>query len=323
MFNFITKWKRRIKNHLLTNSSRVFFQNLEKSIDNYNNTLIQKFDHFSHLKASLDNLIISAMHTNGYAARIEISNILHNLASDPKRLENYGFKVYSQGDEDGIIEEICKRLAITQGKFCEIGVENGLECNSLYLIHKGWIGFWIEGNLHQKEKIDSKFKSILNSRLKVIYSFVTKENINSLFEQYHIANDIDFLSIDIDGNDIYILESINIRPKIICIEYNAKFSNNISKQQVYDPQYQWQGTDYFGASLKAITDVAKNKGYLLVATTITGNNAFFVREDLINDQFSCVGEYEKLYNPPRYWLIPDHFQQIGHPADFGEYVDLK
>ena len=131
------------------------------------------------------------------------------------------------------------------------------------------------------------------------------------------------MSIDIDGNDIYLLENLPTIPKVICIEYNAKWPANISKKPVYDPSYSWSGTDYMGSSLKAITEVANRKGYTLVATSITGSNAFYVRNDLVKDNFSVDTSPENLYNPPRYWLIFDHFWYIGHQADFGKYTDLQ
>jgi hypothetical protein len=273
---------------------------------------------------NLTNFIASAlMRNNGYAARVEIDRILAALPPDPKRLEPFGFKVYSQGDEDGIIEEIFKRLNIEKGMFCEIGVENGLECNSLYLLHKGWTGAWIEGNKDQLGPIREKFGSILGKRLKVSFRVVTAENINAVVaEAIPNVDAIDFLSIDIDGNDAYVLANLSFDPKVICIEYNAKFRGNLSKAQRYDAKRFWAGTDYFGASLKAIAEVAEAKGYRLVGTNITGSNAFLVRRDLAGSLFTddCSPEY--LYNPPRYWLIFDHYQSIGHRPDFGPYTDL-
>jgi hypothetical protein len=270
------------------------------------------------------NFIAGAVtRNNGYAARIEIDRILAALPPDPKRLEPSGFKVYSQGDEDGIIEEIFKRLKIDKGVFCEIGVENGLECNSLYLIHKGWTGAWIEGNREQLEPIREKFGSILGKRLRVSFRMVTAENINAVVaEAIRDVNAIDFLSIDIDGNDAYLLARLDFDPKVICVEYNAKFRGNLSKAQRYDPNRSWGLTDYFGASLKAIQEVAEAKNYRLVGTNITGANAFLVRNDLAGNLFSENRSSEYLYNPPRYWLIIDHYNRIGHPPDFGPYADL-
>jgi hypothetical protein len=273
---------------------------------------------------SLSNFIASAlMRNNGYAARIEIDRILAALPPDPKRLEPFGFKVYSQGDEDGILEEIFKRLNIDKGVFCEIGVENGLECNSLYLLHKGWTGAWIEGNKDQLGPIREKFASVLGKRLKVSFRMVTAENINAVVaEAVPEVEAIDFLSIDIDGNDAYVLARLNFSPTVICIEYNAKFRGNLSKAQRYDPNRFWSGSDYFGASLKAIAEVGEAKGYRLVGTNLTGSNAFLVRRDLAGSLFSDNSSPEYLYNPPRYWLIFDHYQNIGHRPDFGPYADL-
>lgn len=268
----------------------------------------------------------------GYLARTEIERILEPLRTWPNRLEPYGFKVYSQNDEDGILYEIFRRLGIVEGSFCEIGVENGLECNTLYLIHNGWRGGWIEGNERQKSLIENKFASLFQAKQKRLVlgiGFVTKENINDALKQTLQplgieSNTLDFLSIDIDGNDIYLLESLESLPKVICIEYNAKFPPPLSKKPVYNQKNIWRGGDYMGSSLVAINDVAVQKGYVLVATNITGANAFFVRRDLAQNKFEENSSPEHLYNPARYWLFFDHFMNgIGHRADFGPYTDLE
>ncbi|HEX7943053.1 MAG TPA: hypothetical protein VF495_00215 [Phenylobacterium sp.] len=278
----------------------------------------------SRLDSLLTRLTAQMQRNNAYQARAEIAQIhAAAAAADPKRLEPHGFKVYSQNDEDGLIEEICRRLGIGQGRFVEMGVENGLECNSLYLIHKGWRGIWIEGNQAHKPFIEQKFASILNRRLTVAMTWVKAETVNDLLARLGVADDLDLLSIDIDGNDIYVLEALTLRPKILCIEYNAKFPANIDKRVTYEPNRTWSGTDYVGSSLKAIAAAAQAKGYRLVATNITGGNAFFVRDDLAGDLFPDDASPEALYNPARYWLYYDHYRQIGHPADFGPYVDLE
>lgn len=276
-----------------------------------------------YLKLFLNKQLAFARRGNGYAARIEIARLVAECATDSKRLEPFGFKVSSQAEEDGIIEEIFRRLGIENGWFCEIGVQNGLECNSLYLLHKGWKGAWVEGNANQAEPIKRKFGSLIPDRLKLCIGMVTVDSINPILDRLSAGCEIDFLSIDIDGNDIHLMEAMQARPKVICIEYNAKFPANIVKRQVYDPQRFWQGTDYFGSSLKALAESAGRIGYGLVGTNLTGSNAFFVRDDLIGEGLFCEDRSaERLYNPPRYYLIDDHYQYIGHPADFGPYEDL-
>src|SRR5262249_32165402 len=165
------------------------------------------------------NLVYTQLQrTAGYLARQEINVILEGIRRDPMRLEHFGFKVYSQSDEDGIIEQIFQRLNTTKGRFCEIGVANGLESNTLYLIHKGWRGSWIEGNIKERDKIENKFASLIgNGRLRAHFELATAENINDLFEKVSFdSKELDFLSIDIDGNDIYLMEAIKFRPKVIC-----------------------------------------------------------------------------------------------------------
>src|SRR5689334_17679655 len=106
------------------------------------------------------------------------------LSDQPHRLEHYGFKVYSQNDEDGIIEELCRRLQIRPGTFCEIGVESGLECNSLYLLHKGWRGVWLEADEQRRKEIEDKFHRLLAAqRLALAVDYITPDNINKTMER--------------------------------------------------------------------------------------------------------------------------------------------
>jgi hypothetical protein len=63
----------------------------------------------------------------------------------PGNIALSGFKKYSQTDEDGIIEEIFKHIPNNK-TFLEIGIQTGVECNSLYLLLKDWKGTWVEGS---------------------------------------------------------------------------------------------------------------------------------------------------------------------------------
>lgn len=260
----------------------------------------------------------------GYLARREREELLLPLRAKPERLEPFGFKVYSQNDEDGILEEIFRRLNIRQGFFGEIGVQNGLECNSLYLLHKGWSGVWIEGNGQYSDPIRSEFEMLLrNGRLQIVFERITAENINDVLAGYN-GGELDFLSVDVDGNDIYLLAALRLKPKVLCIEYNAKFPASVTKRQEYDPARVWSGTDYFGSNITALSEAAARKGYVLVGTNITGANAFFVRKDLhtAHPDVWPAPDPAELGNPPRYWLTEDCFAAVGHPAGFGPYPDL-
>jgi hypothetical protein len=241
--------------------------------------------------------------------------------ADPKRLERYGFKVYSQFEEDGIIQEIFRRIGTTDRRFVEFGVENGLENNTLKLLAEGWRGLWLEGNKKHVASIKRKFHDLLDEqRLTIRQAFITTENINQLIASGS-SGEIDLLCIDIDGNDFYIWQALKVtKPRVVVIEYNAKFPPPLSIVQEYNPAHVWRGTDYMGASLEALTRLGKRLGYVLVGTNFPGSNAFFVRGDLAADHFQEPFSAENHYNRARNFLWPLYVS--GHPPDWGRYVHV-
>ena len=223
--------------------------------------------------------------------------------NNPLRLEPYGYKVYSQNDEDGLLYEIFRRIGIKTRSFVEFGVGNGLENNSLYLLKQGWHGLWIEGSSQHVQYIKDKFSKILKTgQLSLIESFITKDNINTLIKST-FSNEIDLLSIDIDGNDYHIWQAIDvISPRVVCIEYNAKFVPPVKWTIEYNPKHTWDGSDYQGASLAALAELGSQKGYQLVGCNLSGINAFFVRKDLLDNNFLISDNLMDYYHPPRYYL---------------------
>ena len=244
---------------------------------------------------------------NGILWDIELSKRIE----DEKCLERYGFKVYSQNDEDGIIEEIFSRIGTTNKKFIEFGVQNGLESNGHYLLLKGWSGLWLEYDEKFYNEILINFKNVIkNEKLLVANEFVTKDNIDSILLKYEQEREIDLLSIDIDGNDYHVWKAIsNICPRVVVIEYNAKIPPTCDWIMPYCEQHTWDGGDKHGASLLALEKLGTDKGYTLVATNISGVNAFFIRNDCLNEKFTNR-KVTELYNPPRYYKT----FYAGHPS---------
>ena len=167
-------------------------------------------------------------------------------------------------------------------------------------------------------QINGKFHDAMtDGKLRVKGALITRENINSLIGEW-FGGEIDLLSIDIDGNDIYVLESIDVvKPRVIIIEYNGKFPPPLSIAQKYNPEYRWSGSDYCGSSLVSITNIASLKGYSLVCCNIVGYNAFFVRNDLLPDRFEAPFTADNHYQPTRYFLLATY--PSGHPPDWGPY----
>ena len=232
--------------------------------------------------------------------------------NNPLCLDSYGYKVYSQNDEDGILSEIFNRIGTTNKKFIEFGVENGLECNTHYLLLQGWSGLWIDGDDENYHQINKRFYTAIKTNKLLTYNdYVTCSNINNILAACNFSGEIDLLSIDIDGNDYHVWESIKeISPRVLTIEYNAKIPPNCEWVMAYDPTYIWDNSDKHGASLKSMEILSEMKGYQLVGTNISGVNAFFVRKDLINNNFYTPATSEHLYNPARFSLKFSN----GHPS---------
>lgn len=239
---------------------------------------------------------------------------------NPKRLNRHEYQVYSQNGEDGIIEEIFARLGETDRVFVEIGVQDGLECNSTYLLLKGWSGYWIDADRACVAAIRSKFAPAIDrQRLKLRQAFVTAENVERVLEQDGVPTEFDLLVIDIDGNDYWVWKALNrFRPRVVVIEYNALFPRHVRWVMKYDPAHVWGGTSHFNASLKSLELLGASKGYCLVGCNFHGVNAFFVRDDLVGDKFHAPFTAENHYEPIRYHLQ----KKDGFRRDFGDFESI-
>lgn len=234
---------------------------------------------------------------------------------DIKCLSGFGYKIFSQSDEDGIISEIFNRIGFANKIFIEFGVGNGLENNTLALLINGWSGLWIEGSSNFCKQIEKGLdKYIDKKQLIVRNAFITVNNIDLIISESISEKEIDLLSIDIDSNDAHILEAIKVvHPRVIVMEYNAKFGPSINYRMPYNEEYIWQKTDQFGSSLKNLEITLSSLGYSCVGCNVVGTNAFFVRNDLVDNKFIEPYTSEMHFEPGRYELVG---LPSGHPASY-------
>jgi hypothetical protein len=216
-------------------------------------------------------------------------------------INKYEFKKTSQNNEDGIIEYIFNKIQLKKINFVEIGFDY-YENNSINYLYKVNKGLFIDGS---KEKV-LKLKSIINlfypfKNITVLTKFIHKDNLNEIINSYYSEKEeIDFLSIDVDGNDYYLLDNLSLKPKIICVEYNFWFGSNIKCSIPYDKNFIWnQGSLYSGTSLNALCSLAKTKGYHLIALESNCVNAFFVRSDLSHN-FNIIDNIKSFKIPKKY-----------------------
>jgi hypothetical protein len=234
--------------------------------------------------------------------------------SDPKRLNRYEARVYSQAGEDGILQEIFRRVGTTNRIFCEFGAADGRENNSALLLQQGWGGLWMDGDAELVAAAKARYpEHVRTGKLKVRQAFITAENVEQLFRDGGLPPVFDLLSIDIDRNDYYVWEKIvSFRPRVAVIEYNGIFPPGVDWVVPYDAKKWWDGTSRAGASLTALERLGRSKGYSLVGTNLGGINLFFVRSDLAEGKFAEPYTAEFHWEPQRPYL---QFRRAGHPRN--------
>jgi len=212
---------------------------------------------------------------------------LQNAARAPfDRLQDAEFKVFSQFGEDGILQHLIRETGISRDEtsFVEFGVQDYSEsCTRFLLMNDHWRGMIIDGS---KEYMDHVRGQDLYWRhdLTAVTAWIDRDNINDLIGDAGFSGDIGILSVDIDGNDYWVWERINVvNPVIVVVEWNSVFGPDYSISVPYDPKFQREKAHYsnlfWGASIAAFEYLAGQKGYALMGSNTVGNNLFFVRKD--------------------------------------------
>lgn len=203
------------------------------------------------------------------------------------RLADVEFKVFSQWGDDGIIQWLISKLDIPNKTFIEFGVENYRESNTRFLLmNNNWQGLVIDGSEEHIRFIKNDILSYAH-HLHAKHAFITKENINGLLSGLPFPSEVGILSIDIDGNDYWIWKEITtVNPVIVIVEYNAHFKLNpwtIPYKADFTREINNAGMNYWGASLASFVDLAGEKGYQFIGCNSAGNNAYFIRKDMMAD----------------------------------------
>jgi len=227
------------------------------------------------------------------------------MPSSPHKLQKLSFiqvnspllefsnNIVSQFGEDGIIERIFTIISPTH-KYCvEFGAWNGKFLSNCWnlVTNKGWSGSFIEGN-------KDKFKDLLTEHgdkenVSCVNQFIEFEGENSLdniLSSVGAPQDIDLLSIDVDGIDYFIWESLSeFKPKVVAIEFNPTIPNDVVFVQAKDASVNQ------GCSLLSLIFLGAEKGYELICCTDC--NAFFVKKELYKN-FEIPNNFiECMYRP--------------------------
>jgi hypothetical protein len=252
---------------------------------------------------SVDELLSEIEKNKFLVGRLLSENLLNKVS---KNINDYEFSIFSQWGEDGILDFIIRKLHLKDGVFIEFGVDNYIESNTRFLLFKeNWNGLVIdscEKNVNQIQNSYYYWKyNILAKKF-----FINKNNINNIIADFldqQCKKTLDLLSIDIDGNDYWILNNVEFekfKPKIVVCEYNSLLGNKLSLTIPYKEEFNRENNDpklkiYYGASIKAFVNLLNKKGYIFLGSNNNANNLFFVAKEFekIFDHQTVDSGYKK------------------------------
>ena len=223
-----------------------------------------------------------------------------------KGLRFYEASLFSQNGEDGIIRYIFSQIGFDSRYFVEFGF-GAHQCNSLRLIlHENFKGLMMDGSEEQCRIFNLTCKEKGISDVHAVNAFIDRDNLEHLIRSNNIPAEIDFLSIDVDGNDYWFWRCLQcINPRVICIEYNSGIGSKYSWTIPYNKEFERFSAHpsgfFAGASIKALESLGEKKGYRLIGCDTTGTNAFFLRNDLGNNQIPTLKASEA-FRPHQNWI---------------------
>ncbi len=204
-----------------------------------------------------------------------------------KYLTQWEKNITSQTGEDGVIEHILSITGEGAKVAVEFGAADGKWLSNTWSLEnlKGWRRWLFEGSAGAPS---------------ITQAYLTVENINEEFDKAGVPEVIDVLSVDVDGNDLWLWHALKRRARLVVIEYNVNVMPPQAVSIQYNPDHVWDHTSYFGATLSALDIVGRSKGLRLVHTTT--NNAFFLNEK--DAELASLPEIE-----------PEWTAQVMHPPD--------
>lgn len=189
-------------------------------------------------------------------------------------LINYASNEYSQCGQDGVLAKLFELMEIDSGYCVEFGAWDGVRfSNTRRLLKAGWSGLLIETNEDRFKDLKSLYQD--RSDVSTINRAVglKKDSLDNILAEAGAPTHLDFMSIDIDGDDYHVWNSLRqFKPKVVLIETNPYFPIFVEYVQPYASKHLPLGCSILSALL-----LGKDKGYTPVA--YVGHDWLFVRND--------------------------------------------
>jgi len=197
------------------------------------------------------------------------------------------YYAYAANGEEGVIDHIFSHVKPTSYFCVDVGAGDGIKSsNTRWLVESSWNSLLLDrkGN---KDSMDVKIEKMM----------ITTNNVIDVFQLHEVPYDVDFLSIDIDNNDWWILKTIldhgRYRPKLICVEFNPNFKADEDKVRPYWPTAKKNGTIFYGSGISAFDMLGKKYRYKIIHAmrgageggTLAGRNLFLIDDQYVPSSF--------------------------------------
>ncbi len=205
-------------------------------------------------------------------------------------LEQVGFSRFSEFEEDGHLLYLLTLAGSTSRTVVEISSQDGRVCMATnLLVHHRWRGFLFDGDpvfVNEGQRFFASHLATRSAPPVMKAEWFTRENVNQVLGAAGVPDQVDVLSLDIDGNDLYLWSAMKMRPRILICEFNNAIPSELALTIPYKPDFSFaalpaEQSMFRSASLAAFVAVGRRKGYRLVGMNALGFNAIFLREDIL------------------------------------------
>jgi hypothetical protein len=188
-------------------------------------------------------------------------------------------RTFSNGQEEQILAKYILGLlpADHDRTAIDIGAGDGMRWSNTYaLFLNGWRGVGIEFDSRKFVKLARAYKHFPD--VYACRNRATPDNIVALLNSYEIEKKFSVLSLDIDGNDYWVLRAIlsQFRPQLIVTEINEKIPPPLRFVVKYNSDFQLRH-HFFGYSISMLADLCEEFGYVILE--LEYNNAFLAPKE--------------------------------------------
>jgi hypothetical protein len=245
-------------------------------------------------------------------------------------LDQVGFSRFSEFEEDGQLLYLLTLAGSTSRTVVEISSQDGRVCMaSNLLVHHRWRGFLFDGDpvfVREGQRFFTSHPATRSAPPVMRAEWFTRKNVNHVLASAGVPHDVDVLSLDIDGNDLYLWSAMEMRPRILICEFNNAVPSDLALTIPYKPDFSFAALPadqamFRSASLAAFVSVGRRKGYRLVGMNALGFNAIFLRDDVLAAEMPEIPAATLDANPEaetvrrQWWSRLSQLPWVEVPAD--------